>query len=278
MIKMVICDIDGTLIRNVDKEIPGANVAALKKLQEKGILVTLATGRVPGALRKYAQELNITKNINYVIGANGGAVYNIANNTFAYDEKATLEDTKWAMELVKELGADFYLAPIAENLAYVSSQYVLDNNLFYFDYKFLTAKIIDWNNIPQMRKVVVATSDHEKQNWLRQQVAVSETLRTEKTGYGYIEIIPKNVNKWEGIIRLLEILRGEGIDIATDEILCFGDQMNDYEMIKNAKYGVALSNATAELKEVAWKVTALDNNNAGIADFLEKEIFPHLGE
>ncbi|UZQ29667.1 MAG: HAD hydrolase family protein [Spiroplasma phoeniceum] len=48
--------------------------------------------------------------------------------------------------------------------------------------------------------------------------------------------------------------------------------MNDYEMIKNSKYGIALANAIPQLKEVAFAATAKDNNAAGIADYLYKTI------
>lgn len=272
-VKMIVCDIDGTLVTDKEKVIPLANIAALKKAQAAGILVTIASGRVPSSLYDYAMTLGIIDNCQYVVGSNGGAVLNLKTNEYVYDEIISYEDTLWAMAIVKKFGYDFYLAPLDEQKAFVSQKKVIEEDTFLFRNSDIKPELLDWNNIPQMRKVVISCHDEEKQNWLRQQIAVSATLRTEVTGYGFIEIIPKNVNKWQGILRLTAALKDNAnIHIDWDEIMCFGDQMNDYEMIKNAKYGIALANATQQLKEVATAVTNKDNNAAGIADYLYQTI------
>ncbi|MFX4057604.1 MAG: Cof-type HAD-IIB family hydrolase [Spiroplasma sp. hy2] len=270
---MIVCDIDGTLVTDKDKKIPTINIEALKKAQAMRILVTIASGRVPSSLSDYATTLGILDHCPYVIGANGGAVLNLKTKEYVYDEIISYQDTLWAMNIVREFGHDFYLAPLNEQEAYVSQSSIIKDDLFLFRNTDIKAIVLDWNEIPQMRKVVISCHDEQKQNWLRQQIAVSKTLKTEVTGYGFIEIIPKNVNKWQGILKLIEVLKyKENHHLDSDEIMCFGDQMNDYEMIKNSKYGIALANATPQLKEVAFAVTAKDNNAAGIADYLYKTI------
>ncbi|AHF57261.1 Cof-type HAD-IIB family hydrolase [Spiroplasma eriocheiris] len=268
-VKLIVCDIDGTLVTDKTKTIPPENKTALLAAQDQGILVTIASGRVPSGLAEFAQELEITKNCKYVIGGNGGAVMNLQTGEYVYDEMVSYEDTLWAMAIVKEMGNDFYLAPLDEKMAYVSSERVIAEDIFLFRHTKNIPVILDWNAIPQMRKVVISCSDQAGQQWLRRKVAKNHNLRVEVTGYGYIEIMPKNVNKWNGILKLIVALKtNEGIKINKDEIMCFGDQMNDYEMIKNAKYGIALANATSELKAVAKDVTKKDNNHAGVADYL----------
>ncbi|WP_338990116.1 Cof-type HAD-IIB family hydrolase [Spiroplasma endosymbiont of Seladonia tumulorum] len=273
IVKMIVCDIDGTLVTDKDKKIPTINIEALKKAQAMGILVTIASGRVPSSLSDYATTLGILDHCPYVIGANGGAILNLKTKEYVYNEIISYQDTLWAMNIVREFGHDFYLAPLNEQEAYVSQSSIIKDDFFLFRNTDIKAIVLDWNEIPQMRKVVISCHDEQKQNWLRQQIAVSKTLRTEVTGYGFIEIIPKNVNKWQGILKLIEILKHkENHHLDSDEIMCFGDQMNDYEMIKNSKYGIALANATPQLKEVAFAVIAKDNNAAGIADYLYKTI------
>jgi hypothetical protein len=48
--------------------------------------------------------------------------------------------------------------------------------------------------------------------------------------------------------------------------------MNDENMIRLCKYGVAMQNANPLLKDCADFVTDLDNNHDGVADFIEKYI------
>lgn len=272
-IKLIICDIDGTLIDNKNHNISQKNIHALLQAQKQGILVSIASGRVPSGLINYAKSLNIANYCKYIIGANGGTVMNIVTKQCYYDKFISYKDTIWAMNIVKQMNNDFYLAPINEKLAYVSSQYAIDKDIFLFHHTNNIPILINWKKIPQMRKVVIFCTDIKKQNWLKQQIKNNSLLKAELTGYGFIEIMPKNVNKWRGILKLLNILKiNENIHINSNEIMCFGDAMNDYEMIKNVKYGIVMSNGVKNLKKIAKDITHKDNNNSGIADYLIKNI------
>lgn len=61
----------------------------------------------------------------------------------------------------------------------------------------------------------------------------------------------------------------EGLNIAKDNVIAFGDQLNDMEMVRDAGIGVAMGNAYPDLKQVADIVTD-DNNNDGIAKVLKE--------
>ncbi|ASZ09380.1 HAD family phosphatase [Mesoplasma chauliocola] len=54
------------------------------------------------------------------------------------------------------------------------------------------------------------------------------------------------------------------------DVIAFGDQMNDYEMIKIVGHGVALSSGNPKLKEIAWGITELSNEDGGVGDTLKK--------
>lgn len=60
-----------------------------------------------------------------------------------------------------------------------------------------------------------------------------------------------------------------GIDIS--ETIAFGDSMNDYSMMEEAGYAVAMGNARDALKEIADFVT-LDHNSDGIVYALKKTL------
>ena len=59
MIKAVMLDLDGTLLNN-DHRISDTNKKVLKKLENKGIKIFLATGRSYESMRSYHEELNLT--------------------------------------------------------------------------------------------------------------------------------------------------------------------------------------------------------------------------
>ena len=63
----------------------------------------------------------------------------------------------------------------------------------------------------------------------------------------------------------------EKLGISLQDIVSFGDDLNDREMLQISGMGVAVSNAVKEVKEIADDVT-LSNDEDGVADWIEKNI------
>ena len=70
-------------------------------------------------------------------------------------------------------------------------------------------------------------------------------------------------SKWTAISNL-----ANKMNIKTENIIAFGDDTNDIEMINNAGIGVAMGNAEEQLKSIADFITDT-NQNDGVAKFLE---------
>lgn len=80
-----------------------------------------------------------------------------------------------------------------------------------------------------------------------------------------IEIAPKSVSKLLAIQSILQA------DESLEDVIAFGDNFNDIEMLKNVGYGVAVGNARDAVKEVAQKVT-LDYRADGVAQFIKDHL------
>ena len=52
-------------------------------------------------------------------------------------------------------------------------------------------------------------------------------------------------------------------EIKPEECAAFGDQMNDYELLKHVKYSYAMSNAVDAIKEISYEVI-LSNEEQGV--------------
>ena len=87
--------------------------------------------------------------------------------------------------------------------------------------------------------------------------------------YEYLDIMPVNVNKDSA----LQIL-GNYLNIKTDEMLTIGDNLNDFDMVKNAGVGVAVANAYDELKAVANFTTTNPVEKGGFAEAVYKLKYP----
>ena len=84
--------------------------------------------------------------------------------------------------------------------------------------------------------------------------------------YYYTEITSQNVNKWNAIKELSNIL-----GIKDEEIVAIGDNINDKEMIEKAGLGIIMGNSAPYMKEFA-DVVVNDNNNDGVSDAIENYI------
>lgn len=80
-----------------------------------------------------------------------------------------------------------------------------------------------------------------------------------------IEIAPKSISKLSGI----ELLLKEGETLA--DVISFGDNYNDIEMLEHSGYGVAVGNAREEVKAIADAVT-LPNYEDGVARFIGQHL------
>ena len=83
----------------------------------------------------------------------------------------------------------------------------------------------------------------------------------------WIEIFPKECSKYNSIKLLSEYL-----NISNDDVIAFGDGLNDIEMIKNCGCGVALNNALDEVKKESDDITEYDNDNDGVVNYLMNKI------
>lgn len=80
-----------------------------------------------------------------------------------------------------------------------------------------------------------------------------------------LEIVPKGVHKALGLSVI-----ADSLSLDRQDIIAFGDEHNDLEMLDYAGWGVAMANGTQQLKSIANDVTDKTNAEDGMVDYLEK--------
>ena len=81
----------------------------------------------------------------------------------------------------------------------------------------------------------------------------------------YLEYCPPGATKAAGVDFICEYL-----DVPLKNTVAAGDERNDIPMLQEAHIGVAMKNAKEEVKACADYVTQRTNNEAGIAEVIEK--------
>ena len=97
------------------------------------------------------------------------------------------------------------------------------------------------------------------------QLALSSSLHFYRSNDTLIEVAPKKISKHSAILQVLP----KGLSMK--DVIAFGDNYNDMEMLEHAGYGVAMGNAREEVKQIA-NYTTLKNTEDGVALFIQEHL------
>jgi len=294
MYKLIAIDIDGTLLKN-DKTISNSTIKAIKEASSKGVKIVLSTGRPIQGLEKYAKQLNITSNDDYGIACSGAFVQCLGTKEVLFESTLTYDDMQYLYNVAKQLKITLNILLQKEaliltptlNITTQLEALLSDLNMKVVDFTTLSKDIIinravyinenlyfKEHLVGVMKRNNYKLTIPEISNGNDSLVLDKENTPIElfnkftvlRPSYNTLEILSKGVTKGTGIQ-----LIAEKLGIHKDEVICIGDSGNDIDMINYAGLGVAMGNATTQIKEVADFVT-LSNEEDGVAHVINKFI------
>lgn len=106
MIKLFVCDIDGTLFEP-SVGVPEANIQQLLELQRQGIRLALASGRSTGAMIEIAKRLQMEQFDGYLIAGNGAEVLSLKTNTYLHKAHLSVEELHELVAVAQSLNLHF---------------------------------------------------------------------------------------------------------------------------------------------------------------------------
>ena len=262
--KLIAMDLDGTL-NNDQKVITEKTKAALMAAQRKGIRLALASARPSPGLFKERDILRLQDYKGILMSYNGGRIVDAETGKVLFETSMDLEETKQVLRKLEDL-------PVTPILDDGVQFYVTDKNGYKVDYEcknnnMVCAGVGNLADFLEFAPIKILMSvQPEELAEVQKQIAdfLPESLTVVQTAAFYLEVIPKVINKGQGIRDICKVL---GIEPA--EVVSFGDAANDIPMLEAAGMGVAMGNAQEAVKQAADMVT-LSNNEDGIAAALEK--------
>lgn len=263
MVKLVITDMDGTLLTS-DGKIPEEFWSVHKKMKEKGIVFSVASGRPYYNLKEQFSKI---KDDMLFIAENGACV--MYKDEEIYSAPMLDSDVEKILAISKEIKG-IAVVLCGKNTAYIEKK-VFENE----DYNFKLEIEKYYNKIE-----FVDNLEDVKDEIIK--IAICDFLVSEKNCYQYYKKLEDDYmvvisgKVWLDLMKLgtnkgvAVKIASQKLNIPLENIMVFGDYLNDYEMMKIVKYSYAMKNAHPKLKEIANYVTIEDNDNNGVVNTIKK--------
>ena len=243
-IKAIFMDMDGTLLRS-DHTLSDKLKEKLIELDKNGIKIFISTGRMYAATLPYLKQLGITTP---VITYNGGKIV----------DPSTSETVKRVIEVSRETG--IHLNLYSDDKLYVENE--TSEGKAYAEKTGLKYITVNFNEfIGKTSTKALFLGENEKllklKEELEKELPRSIFVFSQPT---YLEVLNSGVSKGKAVKELMD-----KYGFSEDEVMTFGDQWNDLDMLKLVKYGYLMGNASEELKkEFPEDRITLSNDDEGI--------------
>ncbi len=248
--KVVILDLDGTLLHS-DGSISKYTLEMLQECKRRGILVVVATARFWFKAEKYLDIISP----DYAILEDGTQIFHNGEMIHGYAMDELQRDG-----IIGEL-----LQKNAENEFVVSTGKKLLCSTAGIDEKWRTSRDFVEPLKSSVYKIAAVIESCEEAKRIAEKYGCRFYSYRDEQLYGFTS---EKSSKYQAIAKLGEILQ-----VNIDEMLAFGDDENDYDILKNVGKGVAVANAIPMIKEIADDVAG-SNDEDGVAKYIEKELIP----
>lgn len=238
--KLVVSDVDGTILKPGEDILDEKTIAAIRELTKRGILFAAASGRSYSDLRRIFRP---AEHDIIFIPSDGAAVFYKGNplSYFPIDHALGFEFMK-----------DIYQYTSAEVVLYTDYMtYILPKSK---DFEEMMRRLADghiqvagcMNRVQADYLKIACYHKEDVEEQLQEYLPYwKEKLHLSYTSKNWIEFTACGVHKATAVEKIMDIF-----GIKKEEILAFGDNDNDKEMLSLAGTAYAMKNAKAEIKQI----------------------------
>ena len=250
-IKLVMLDLDGTVLLD-HKRISKNTEKMIDKLIEMQVEVVPATGRHLNSIPDYFLD---HKGINYIVSSGGSLISNGKKDLF--EKNIDKKMVEYILEKSEGKVDHGFAATNKGIIATGSHDVMIAENDHEFEEKMkkdllLVDSIyshVKLNNL-EVKKIYFDFTDIKKRDELHGYFSSYSEINTVSSMDSNIEITSKEASKGIALHYLKDYL-----NLESEEILAIGDSENDISMLIEAGIGVAMGNASQEVKAVSDLVT-----------------------
>lgn len=240
--RLAAIDLDGTLL-GPDSAIGQANLKAVRRLQQAGVTVILASGRQHESMIKYQNELELT---GPVVSCQGALVKDPKTDKVIFLEPLTKSAERRVLAEADMHGATVF---------YYHSEgiFARQKNQWTALYEKLTGRQLNWvetfESFDQGTTYKIIWMHNEERIAALQEVYYRQTMDefyVVRTMPEALEFLSPQANKAVGVEAVAQLF-----DIPRSAVIAFGDADNDIPMLSWSGLGIAMSHATDGAKAAA---------------------------
>jgi len=264
LIRLIATDLDDTLL-NEEWKISEGNARAIRRSLEKGVKVTVATGRMAVSAREYARELGLDIPI---ITYHGALIEQSLSREVLYRKAIP---SNLAAEILGNLqDRRIYTQVHLKDRVFTNASRNNEYSELYHRMTGIEIEKTDYLDLLQresdgVEKIICIAEEEVLEDIADKYKKIYEgRVNFTSSRKNFLEIIDKEVNKATALKAL-----ADRWGIRREEIMALGDSPNDREMIIYAGVGVAVENAHPEIRKVADYITC-SNREDGVARAIER--------
>lgn len=266
MIKLIACDMDGTLLTS-DKRLPKDLFPVLAKLRERGVAFAVASGRQYGSLRRDFEAL--VPHILFIC-ENGALI--MENDRQLFLDPIDPKDLPRIIE-VSRMMQGVYPAICCAGVAIMEAtapEHFLTSMQIHYKNTKIVPDLMNAANVNDACKVCFYSDEAAEHTSLPVlKTELGDTLSIIHSDYNWVDVMKPGVNKGCALDALYARL-----GITKDEAMAFGDYLNDYELLHNVTHSYAMANAHPQLKAIAAHI-APSNDEDGVMRVIKETILSH---
>lgn len=265
MIKILCCDIDGTLLRN-DKSLSDANIKAIQKaVNEKEVKFVLVSGRMLNAVKPFYDMLGIKGPVSCF---NGCSLYD-PDYKLIDEHRVPRKIARKVIKVAKDKGMELILFNDQQWIIESKYGYCYQSKIRFYKYECQLMKLEEAAKAFEPNKILAMSPFPARIIEFRKALGEAGLTSADLTFYpssDFLEMMPAGIDKGTAVKSLMSYY---GVDAS--EVMAIGDDFNDIPMFKQAGLSVAMGNAIAQVKSFAKQETDT-NENDGLAKAIDRYI------
>ena len=267
MIKLVVSDVDGTIVLP-DKSVAPSTIAAAARLQAAGVKLAIVSARPPRGMTYITETLKLEAPF---AGFNGGMLVGPDGATVEWNPVPP-DLVRAAIALFNARGIDIWLFTQDEWLVQgLAGSHIAGETR---TIRFAPRVVTDYEPyLDRVGKLVGVTDDYALLATI--EVELQALVGTEasalRSQHFYLDLTHKHANKGHAVTAIAGHL---GLDLA--DVAVLGDMPNDIPMFRVAGFSVAMGNGSDDAKAAATVCTEA-NDHDGWALAIDRLILPRAG-